>query len=400
MAFKKPYDEKDLRKKNVRVKNSYYTFSKDYPIGNLTKRKSTQKKENRILIRRIAVYSICFFIIAFLSFFVTETALKFSYKEPSTEVTETTPVTDEDLQDEPENEVFSLKAFYLPEDKITDTKYIKDLISQIKHYDGSSVVINFKTKDGHLAYTSNSKYITTAEASLYDNETVRKALSLFKSKGINIVAQVYCFEDPLMSAAKSEMAVKYMETDVSWLDSTEENDGKTWLNPYSKDARNYLLDLVSEIESFGVNGFILKAVSFPSKGSLDTAGYPGEKNNSERNNILQSFIKSVKEKVSPNSFVLISQSIDETINSNTPYLFGTLVSSEADGFCADISKRSDEYVIDRKTQYSSILSLFASLENAVGSNEKLVFEIEKSEVSFRLLNELSKNGYDNFIVYE
>lgn len=397
MAFKKPYNEKNLKKNNVKVKNSYYTFSKDYPIGNLTKRKTTRKKENKILFRKIAVSALCFVLIALLSFFVTETGLKFSFKDPP--VSETQQTTGDAQPTEIEASALSVKAFFLPEEKISDTKYVKKLISKIKRYDAKSVVIGFKTKDGHLAYSSKSSCTIGVDCALYDNETVRKNLSLFKSKNIDVIAQIYCFEDPLMSSANSDLAVKYLDTDVSWLDDTEEDSGKTWLNPYSKKARNYLLDVIDEVSSFGVSGFILRSVSFPDKGSSDTAGYPGEKEKSQRNDVLLEFIKSVKEKVSPDHFVLISQNVDDTLGGNEGSLFGTLTTCAADGFCADIESRGDEYIIDKKSGYSSILSLFSKLEKAVGDKEKLVAEIHEKELSYSFLRALSKNGYDNFIIY-
>lgn len=396
MAFKKPYNEENLKKNNVKVKNSYYTFSKDYPIGNLTKRKTTRKKENKLLFRKAAVSALCFVLLALLSFFVTETGLKFSFKDPSD--FETQQTTGDAQPTEAEASTLSVKAFFLPEEKISDTKYVKNLISKIKRYDAKSVVINFKTKDGHLAFSSKSSYRVGVDCALYDNETIRQTLSLFKSKNIDVIAQIYCFEDPLMSSANSDLAVKYLDTDVSWLDGAEEDGGKTWLNPYSKKARNYLLEVISEVSDFGVSGFILRSVSFPNKGSTDTAGYPGEKEKGQRNTLLPDFIKSVKEKVAPDHFVLVSQSVDDTLSSNEEYLFGTLTTSVADGFCADIASRGDEYVIDKKTEYSSILSLFSKLEKAVHGKEKLVAEINEEELSYSLLRALSKNGYDNFIV--
>lgn len=397
MAFKKPYDEEELKKKNVKVKNSYYTFSKDYPIGNLTKRKNSRKKENRLLIRRISIMLLCFVIVAAAAFFATEVCLKFSYKAPNE--SESVSNTEQTLPQEENSASLSVKAFFLPEDKIADTAYIKRLISQIKRYDANGVVISFKTEDGHLAFSSDNEYAISSNAALYDNETLRNALSLFSNKNISIIAQIYCFEDPLLSGAKPQLAVKYMDTDVSWIDDTEENGGKSWLNPCSAKARSYLLDVISQAQDFGVSGFILKSVSFPTKGAVDTAGYPGEKDKSQRNEVLQSFIKKAKAEILPGSFLLVSQSTDETINSETPYLYGTLTTSTADGFCADISSRPEEYVIDRKTEYSSILSLFSKLENAVGSKEKLVAGIDSSECSHGFLRTLSKSGYENFIIY-
>ncbi len=392
MAFKKPYNKENLKKNGIRVKNSYYTFSKDYPIGNLTKRKVLQKKEKFRLVQKIGLLTFCFVFISLLSFFFTSVGLKFSYKAPLEDTSSL--VQTENEQSEKQN----VRAFFLPAEKIGDTAYIKRLISKIKINDATSVVVDFKTKDGRLAYSSKSEYAIGTDAPLFDNETLREALSLFKSKKIDVIAQIYCFEDPLVSAEKSELAVKYLNTDVSWLDESETEIGKTWLNPYSKKARAYLFDVIKEASAFGVKGFILKGVSFPNSGALEKATYPGEKDKADRNKVLLDFIKKAKTEASKNCFVLVSQSVDEITNPSTAYLFGSLTSSTADGISADLSSRDEQYVIDKKTDYSSILSLMSKLKTSIGEKD-FIFEISEDEFSRRFLRTASKSGYDNFIVY-
>ncbi|MGN1418661.1 MAG: putative glycoside hydrolase [Acutalibacteraceae bacterium] len=399
MAFKKPADKHSILKKNkVRVKNSYYTFSKEYPVGSIGKQRRSSRKRNgkKHFFRTLAAVC-CFLIIAFAAYFVTELCIKISYKDISPETTS--------AQNEEADNAGTLltkdgvRAFVLPADKIADTQYVKKLIRLIQKRDCNSVVIDFKTQSGKLAYSSSVETAMVAKCALYDNETVRKTLSLFQNKRINVIAGIYCFEDNLIASSNEDLAVKYMNSDVTWLDAMNEENGKAWLNPYSKEAQNYIKQIIEEVSSFGVKGFILKSVSFPTGGATETAGYPGEKKKSERNKTLLSFIESVKTDLPSDCFLLVSQTAQDTENGNDDSLFGSLNACNADGLCIDTKQRPSGYVIDKKTKFSSILSLFSKLKGELSQTQEFVPAISADEYTTRYLHAITKNGYKSFIVY-
>ncbi|MBO5936916.1 MAG: hypothetical protein J6Q79_04795, partial [Clostridia bacterium] len=223
--------KKIVRKKDkLRVRKSYYTFTQEYP-----KYIEVEKTGRRITpktLRKAAVYCALFFAVACVSFFAVKLAINISYApiDPQQEVT----------QEENLNEQITaqgVKALYMPYEKLGDEEYIKDFIKEIKKKNGNSVVIDFKTAEGRLCYSSMQDNAIMASAALYDNDTVRKALSLFKDADISVIARVFCFSDSRVANANGDVAVKYMGTDVNWLDGSDENGGKAWLNPYSKSVR-------------------------------------------------------------------------------------------------------------------------------------------------------------------
>ena len=82
-----------------------------------------------------------------------------------------------------------------------------------------------------------------------------------------------------------------------WLDNSAQHDGEPWLNPYSPVAEKYLLSIVSEISSLGVDAVILDSVEFPESIYLDKAVFSGEEKSIEsRNAVLHSFIEKVKKR--------------------------------------------------------------------------------------------------------
>ncbi|MCM1544127.1 MAG: putative glycoside hydrolase [Ruminococcus sp.] len=397
MAFKKPiYGRSDQKNHDVRVKNSYYTFSKEYPVGNIGKqRKADRHKRKKTAWLHAIIFALYFAVIVSASYFAVDLGLKFSYKS------ENTPISD-GQNTETATSTFSekgIKALYMPTEKLGDDNYIKKLIGKIRVKDADSVVIDFKLQDGHLAYSSSNPLAMLGKCALFDNETVRKAIDTFRSSNINIIAGIYCFEDAIISSSNSELAVKYMNSDVTWLDKREEDGGKSWLNPYSKGAQNYIKQIIAEINKMGVNGFMLKSVSFPSGDAADTAGYPGEKDEKNRSNVLTSFIMSIKESLPSDCFLLTCMTATDALSGNDKLYSGTISKNAADGLCADTQVKPESYVVDKKMDFSSMMSLYANIKQAMTEQAKLVPIISTEEYSRRYIRTIIRGGYDSYILF-
>ncbi len=397
MAFKRiGCGRSDKRKKGVRIKSSYYTFSKEYPIDSFGHaRKADKRKQKRAVRLRAVLCTLIFVAIAFVAYFAVDFGLKISYKEPSDNLPAQTNAATQT------NSVKSgIKALYMPSDRLNDTKYIKRLIKKIKAKDADSVVIDFKAQDGKIIYSSSVSYAMLAKCAMFDNETVRKAIDTFKSENINIVAGIYCFEDAVISSENSELAVKYLNSDVTWLDGLEENGGKSWLNPYSKKACDYIRQIIEEVRQMGVNSFILKSVCFPTGEDTDKAGYPGEESKKNRNQTLLSFIESVRKLLPADCTVLVSQTASDALNGNDSLYFGSISKNAADGICIETKIRPEEYAVDKKTDFISMMSLFANIAQGMNEKSRLIPIIEKKEYSRKYVRTILNSGYDSFIIYE
>ena len=229
---KKP--KKIFRKKDkLRVRKSYYTFTREYP-----KYIEVEKTGRRITVSTLktaAVRLAIFLLIASVSFFCVKLAINISYA-PITEENET-------VQELSFNEKIisqGVKALYMPQEKMGDEEYVEDFIKKLKKKNCNSVVIDFKTAEGRLSYTSMNETAIAASAAVYDNDTARWVIDAFKDEGIAVIARIYCFSDSRAAAADSDIAVKYMSTDVNWRDGSDENGGISWLNPYSKTTKAYI----------------------------------------------------------------------------------------------------------------------------------------------------------------
>lgn len=401
MAFKKPiYGRKKYKSNGVRVKNSYYTFSKEYPVGNIGgQRKADRAKKKKSVWLHAFIYTVCFALLITAAYFATDLGLKFSYKEPSVQQNVVSPATEDNKAQQSIFAENGIKALYMPTDKLGDTKYIKKFIRRIKSKDANSVIIDFKTQDGRLAYSSSVQLAMLGKCAMFDNETVRNAIDMFKGSKINIIAGIYCFEDPIIPTVDENLAVKYLNSDVTWLDKLEDDGGKPWLNPYSDDAQNYIKQIIEEVKQMGIDGFMLKSVSFPNSELTNTAGYPGEKSKNSRNSVLLNFIDSVKSSLGSEQYLLIGINATDALNGSDKLYFGSISKCNADGICIDTVFRPESYEIDKKTDFSAMLSLFANIKNGMNNTSKLVPMISMNEYSRRYIRTITRSGYDSFILF-
>lgn len=375
----------------LRVKKSYYTFTREYP--KYIEVEKTGRRITPAALRKAAVYLIGFFIIASVSFFGVKLAINISYA----------PIPEEQVQinENGFSEKIMLegvRALYMPQEKIGDESYIKDFIKEIKKKNCNSVVIDFKTNEGRLCYSSMNENAIIGSCAMHDNDTVRRAIDLFTAKDIAVIARIFCFSDNRVATANSAVAVKYMNTQVNWLDGSDDMGGKAWLNPYSKSVRSYIADVAKEVSDLGVSIFMLEALQYPGGENTSSATYPGEKNTSSRNAMLKNTLSQVKNAVGDKSLVILSQSASDAMAGNESIYFGTMSDAACYGVAVDTAKRPLSISVDKKTDYVSVLAMYATISQRF-ADKTLIPVIDTQEYSRSYLRAIKKSGIESYILF-
>ncbi len=375
----------------VRVKKSYYTFSEEYPADRfqISRRKKLLGKRKKL---RITLGIISFVLIFLLSYFAVSVSLSVSNApiDTSSETVLDTTRTDKLKED-------GIKALYMPYSKLSDTDYIRSFLREIYRKNCNSVVIDFKTAEGKLSYTSFQKYAIMGRCNLLDNDTVRKAISTFTQNEITVIARIYCFEDPIVSEAVPEIAVKYMDTDVNWRDTKSET-GHSWLSPVSKRARNYLYGIIEELYAMNIKGFMLESVQFPD-GAKSGATYPGEKDSGKRNEILVNFVDTAKKKLPKDALIILSESAADASKGNEEIYFGTMSGVSAYGIAADTRERDENIVLDRREKFSSLISMYGEIGRRF-PKKTVIPIISMEEYSRSYIRNMKKSGYTSYILID
>ena len=379
----------------VRVRNSYYTFSREYPAGNIPLKrrihlrfKSEYTKKGLYVLLALAV--VCF------SFFSVRLLLDISYKAPDS-IDSSDVVHEQNEQSLLAGEGF--RALYMPWEKLGDTLYIRSFIKKIERKDCNSVVIDFKTENGKLCYSSLNPHAINGKCAVFDNNTVREALSLFRKENITVAARIFCFLDNTIPVQSPSLAIKYMGTDVNWIDTAMGTEGKTWLNPCSKDAQDYLLDIIRELHGFDIDGFILEKCHYPDNGNTDSATYPGEKKFKSRNAALTTFISSVKDILNEDDdFLIITKNADDALKPNKKLYSGSINSAKFDGIAAYTLNRPEDIVADKKTDFVAMLGMFSDIQKK-HEGKAFVPVIDFSEYSRKYMRTVKKNC-NSFILFD
>lgn len=387
--YKKIFSKKD----KLRVRKSYYTFTQEYP-----KYIEVEKTGRRITsksLKKAAVYLLIFLVLASTSFFAVKVAVNISY----------TPIEDSVQTEEAQNpfsEIIAekgVKALYMPEENFGDEEYVREFIKQIKRKDCNSVVIDFKSKDGRLCYSSMHEHAIAGSCAMYDNDTARRTVDLFAQADIAVIARIFCFSDSRVAASDGSVAVKYMNTDVNWLDGSDEKGGSAWLNPYSKSVRSYIATVAKEVASLGVSIFILEDLQFPAGDNTDSATYPGEKNQSSRNVMLKNTLSQVKKAVGEKALVILSQSAVDATDGNENVYFGTMSDAQYYGIAVDTAEKPFSVSVDKKTDYISVLSMYSSIAGRF-SGKVLIPIIDTEEYSRSYLRAMKKSGFESYILFD
>ena len=299
-------------------KRSYYPFSKNYPSksGNIyaigeSRTRSIKEKRNRVIFY-------CSLVVLFaVVFVVTSVALSLSRK----------PLTDVDATKASEYDG-KLKAYYMPDDALGGGIAFSLFKTQLINAKANAVLIEFKGPDGRLNYKSGLQSVAEIGADSTAYDAANSVIKQLKDDGYKIIARINCFDDTLAASMLVSAAVS--EADGSmWLDKSAQDDGNPWLNPYSKQAQDYLLSIIGESVSLGADVVLLDSVSFPKSDRGDRAVFGGEQESLEsRNAVLHSFVKKAAEACGEVP-VAVYLTADGALNGNQMLYEGSMFDSEA-----------------------------------------------------------------------
>ena len=299
-------------------KRSYYPFSKNYPSksGNIyaigeSRTKSIREKRNRVIFY-------CSMVVLFAVVFVAlSVAISLSRR----------PIDDSDSA---KAGVFegSYKAYYMPGDALDGGIAYSLFRTTIAGGKANAVVIDFKTNDGRLCYKSSLETAVNIGADADASPQALEVISRLKNDGYKIIARISCFEDRLAASMMLSAAVTEEDGSV-WLDKSAREDGNPWLNPYSQQAREYLLEIIAESVDLGADAVLLDSVCFPDSSRIDRAVFRGENQSIEsRNSVLHSFVAAAAE-VCRDVPVTVYQSADSALNGNQTLYEGSMFDSDA-----------------------------------------------------------------------
>ncbi|MBR5438382.1 MAG: hypothetical protein IKV21_05625, partial [Clostridia bacterium] len=109
-------------------------------------------------------------------------------------------------------------------------------------------------------------------------------------------------------------------------------------------------------------------------------------------------ISQIKQSLPAECILLMDHSARDVLDTNTELYSGSMLGCAADGFAVDTLERNEGITVDKKTDFVSVFSFFASFKKSIG-DKKAVYTVDMSEYSSAYLRKMQKAGYTDFIIY-
>jgi len=134
----------------------------------------------------------------------------------------------------------------------------------------NTLEVDVKDESGNVAFVTGAPAIARHDGAARPYYDPRRVARRLHRAGVYLIGRVVTFEDPITSAAHPELAIHRSDGSL-W----RTNGGLGWLNPYSRRAWRYDVDVAAAAAQAGFDEIQFDYVRFPSDGDLSIIRYPG-----------------------------------------------------------------------------------------------------------------------------
>lgn len=113
------------------------------------------------------------------------------------------------------------------------------------------------------AYNTLVLEMRAGGSDILDTDAVRQLISRAESAGMHLVALMSCLDDSAYALSHNSEALS-ISGGALWMNSA----GSYWLDPTQKDVQDYLVSMITQLESMGFQEVILNNFSFPTSDEI------------------------------------------------------------------------------------------------------------------------------------
>ena len=136
----------------------------------------------------------------------------------------------------------------------------------------NTIELDVKDENGEVAYHGLAPPLAKQIGSAKRYYDPVKAAKQLHEQGIYVIGRVVCFEDPILSEKRPELAIGMRGGGV-WRNDA----GLGWTNPYDKRVWNYNVDVAKSAVRAGFDEIQFDYVRFPSDGNIEAAVFAGSR---------------------------------------------------------------------------------------------------------------------------
>jgi hypothetical protein len=157
----------------------------------------------------------------------------------------------------------------------------------------NTIELDLKDESGNVTFTKGAPAIAKQDGAALRYFDPSEVVGKVHKAGMYLIGRVVTFEDPITSRAHPELAIHRSDGSL-W----RTNGGLGWLNPYSRTAWKYDVDVGVAAAKAGFDEIQFDYVRFPSDGDLSIIRYPG-KHAQPMNETVAAFLRYAAKRLHP-----------------------------------------------------------------------------------------------------
>jgi hypothetical protein len=158
----------------------------------------------------------------------------------------------------------------------------------------TALELDVKDENGEIGFVTRAiprQAVTIGAARTYYD--AREVARRVDARGIYLIGRVVLFEDPVLSHARPDLAIRRSDGSV-WRDAA----GLGWTNPYDRRVWKYNVDVAVAAAKAGFDEIMFDYVRFPSDGDVDAATYSNRGKLTKRE-VIPAFLRYAKSRLDP-----------------------------------------------------------------------------------------------------
>lgn len=182
------------------------------------------------------------------------------------------------------------RAIYLSQATVSDPAALDTALAELAGTEINAVMFDLKNAAGSVRYQSALdvvRVVGSQDEAAFDLAALCQKL---EEKNLVPIGRMSAFRDPFAAPRIPGSFVKYMDSELTWLDNSLEEGGRPWFNPYSTEAQSYVSDIAAEAASLGVRRIVLEDFSFPVGLGLKYASYGAAAETMTHSEVLTKFL--------------------------------------------------------------------------------------------------------------
>jgi len=178
-------------------------------------------------------------------------------------------VSDIEAQKPLENPPDVIKAVYATSWSASSQSKMDYLINLINTTELNAIVIDIKDFSGMVLYDVDVPQVDEYGAKEIRIPRPNALIKRLHDNGIYVIARQTVFQDPVLAAARPDLAVKNRYTGGTWKDRK----GLAWTDPSSKEVWDYNIAIARDAADRGFDEINFDYIRFPSDGDLSALSY-------------------------------------------------------------------------------------------------------------------------------